>query len=78
MSKGSPALASDEVAVKVTLELPDALFERSALEAKIVVPKEAVSQPVITADVVDNVQDIIKKNTGFDVKLEIVEKEKEE
>lgn len=77
MSKGTPKLDADEVAVKVNLELPDALFDKPSLEAKIVVPKEAVSKPVITADVIDNVQDIIKQNTGFEVRLEVVEKEEE-
>lgn len=75
MSKGVPSLDADEVAVKINLELPDALFDKPSLEAKIVVPKEAVSKPVISADVIDNVQDIIKQNTGFDVRLELIEKE---
>lgn len=75
MTKSSPALASNEVAVKVMLELPDAIFEKPTFEAKVVVPKDAISKPVIEAEVVDNVQDIIKQNTGFDVKLEVVEPE---
>lgn len=78
MSKGSPKLDSDEVAVLVSIELPDALFEKPSLQASIVVPKEAVSKPVIEAAVIDNVQDIIKQNTGFEVKLEVVEKDNEE
>lgn len=78
MTKESPALASNEVAIKVVLTLPDAIFDKPTFEAKIEVPNEAVSQPVITAEVIDNVQEIIKQNTGFEVKLEVVEKDKEE
>lgn len=78
MTVGSPALASNEVAVKVVLTLPDAIFEKPAFEAKVIVPDEAVSKPVISAEVIDNVQDIIKQNTGFEVKLEVVEKDSEE
>ena len=78
MTMNSPALKSDEVAVKVSIELPDALFERTALQANIKVPNDVVSQPVITADVIDNVQEIIKQNTGFDVKLQIIDKEEAE
>ena len=73
MTVGTPALASNEVAVKVVLTLPDAIFDKPAFEAKVVVPEEAVSKPVITAEVIDNVQEIIKQNTGFEVKLEVVE-----
>lgn len=77
ITKGSPALASNEVAVKVLIELPDNIFERLALQAKIIVPNEALSQPVITAEVKDNVQEIIKQNTGFDVRLEVIEPEQQ-
>ncbi len=73
MTVGSPALQANEVAVKISLELPDAIFDKPAFEAKVVVPDAAVSKPIISADVIDNVQDIIKQNTGFEVKLEVVE-----
>lgn len=72
MTKGTPALDRNEIAVKVSIEIPDAIFERPALTATIKVPDTAVSKPVIEAEVIDNVQDIIKQNTGFDVKLEVV------
>ena len=75
MSKGNPKLDTDEVAVMVSIELPDALFDKPSLQANIVVPIEAVSKPIISAEVIDNVQDIIKQNTGFEVKLQIVDKE---
>lgn len=76
MTKESPALASNEVAVKVILEMPDGIFDKPAFEAQINIPEEAITKPVISAEVIDNVQDIIKQNTGFEVKLEVVEKDK--
>lgn len=75
ITKNKPSLDYDEVAVKVELEIPDAMFEKPALEAKIVIPKEAVLSPVISADVINNVEDIILQNTGFEVKLQVIEKE---
>ena len=75
LTQGSPALAADEVAVKVTLEIPDAAFEKPAFEAKIFVPDEAVSAPVIEAQVIDNVREMIKQGTGFDVRLEVVDRD---
>lgn len=78
LTKGSPALAANEIAVKVAIEIPDEIFDKPALTAQITVPKEAVSKPVIAAEVIDNVQDIIKQNTGFEVKLEVIEKEDED
>lgn len=75
VTKGTPALASNEVAVKVVLVLPDAIFDKPAFEAKVTIPEAAVSKPVIEADVIDNVEEIIKKNTGFEVKLIAVTEE---
>ncbi len=77
VTKSTPALASNEIAMKVDIVLPDAVFDKPAFSAKIVVPEDAVSQPVITAEVIDNVQEIIKQNTGFEVKLTLVEADEE-
>lgn len=78
LTKGNPALASNEIAVKVSLEIPDAIFDKPSLEAQITIPEDAVSKPVIEASVIDNVQEIIKQNTGFEVKLEVVNEQEEE
>lgn len=75
MTKSSPALAPNEIAVKVVLEIPDAIFEKPTLEANIVVPETAVNKPVITAETIDNVEQIIKQNTGFSVTLAVVEQD---
>lgn len=74
MTKSNPALASNEVAVKISIEVPDEIFEKPALQAEIVIPQGIVPKPVITAEVIDNVQDIIKQNTGFEVKLEVIDR----
>lgn len=75
VTKTRPGLDHNEIAVKINLELPDALFTKPTLEAKVVVSEKAVSQPVIEADVIDNVEQIIKDQTGFNVKLAVVTEE---
>lgn len=77
LTQKSPALASNEIAVKIRLQLPDAIFEKPAFEAKVVVPDSAISKPIIEADVIDNVEQIIKQNTGFEVKLTMVDTNEE-
>lgn len=72
-----PNLDADEVAVKVVLELPEALFDKPTLQANIEVPEEAVTKPVIEAEVIDNIEEIIKQNTGFEVRLGVVSNEQE-
>lgn len=78
MTRNNPAIASNEIAVKVSIDIPEAIFNKPSLEAKITVPESSVSQPVIDAVVVNDIQEIIKQNTGFDVKLEVIDNSKEE
>lgn len=78
MSIETPTLKPDEVAVKVTLSLPDVVFTKPALEAKVTVPESAVSQPIINKETIDNVEQIIKQQTGFSVKLEAITEEENE
>lgn len=70
--KTSPALEFNEIAMKLDIEIPDEIFDKPQLQASIKVPKEAVSQPVIDSEIIDNVEQIIKTQTGFSVKLQLV------
>jgi hypothetical protein len=64
---------SGEVAIKVTVNVPDALFERPQLQARIVVPDSAVSKPVIDATVLDNIQQVLNQQLGLDIRVSLVE-----
>jgi hypothetical protein len=75
LTKTSPALDHDEIAIKVSLEVPEELLTKPQLHAKVTVPEEAVSKPIIEADVIDNVESIIAEQTGFNVRLEAVTEE---
>lgn len=66
---GKPTVTRDEVAVKVSVELPVSLFQRPQLEARITVPEHAVTPLEIGLDIRDNIEQLISKSTGFDVKL---------
>jgi hypothetical protein len=72
VTKSNPSLDYNEVALRLNLELPDELFTKPRLEATIAIPKDAVSAPVIEAEVVDNVEQIIKQQTGFEVRLQVI------
>lgn len=69
VSVNKPAVSSDEIAVKVAIELPSTLFQRPSLEARITVPDRAVQPPNISLEVIDDIERMIHQNTGFDVKL---------
>jgi hypothetical protein len=73
LTNKSPSLVSGEVAIKVTVNVPDALFERPQLQARIVVPDSAVSKPVIDATVLDNIQQVLNQQLGLDIRVSVVD-----
>jgi hypothetical protein len=75
LSLKNPALKSGEVAIKVNVVVPEALFVKPQLEAKVIIPESAVSKPVIDATVLDNVREIMEQQTGLDVSVRLVENE---
>lgn len=73
-SQGPPrSIGVDEVAMKINLELPNALFTKPQLEASLTVPNEAVNKEVLTPQVTDNIAQAIKQSTGLDMVIRIVD-----
>ena len=69
LTKTKPHTAKDEIAVKLDIEIPDALYFRPTLEAKISVADNASYGAVISTEVTDNIAEIIKQQTGFTVHI---------
>ena len=68
----SPALESHEIAIKVSLDVPDALFTKPQLEASIAIPSDSIAAPVIEADVIDNIKEIVSKELGVDLSIGLI------
>jgi len=68
-----PRLAADEVAMQLTIRVPDALFRRPQLEAAITVPADQVSRPTIDAQVLDNIRAELVRQLGVDLRIAVVE-----
>jgi hypothetical protein len=77
LTNKAPALDSGEVAIRVTVTVPDALFTRPILQASINVPEVAVSKPVIDATVLDNIKESLTQQFGLDVRVALVENDRE-
>jgi len=75
ITKGRPALDADEIAMMLDISLPDALFRKPRLEARIDIPEEAAQAEVITSEVVGNVQEAIESATGLTVVVNVVKEE---
>lgn len=72
-AKHSPALNSGEVAIRLDLSLPGALFVKPMLEAKVIVPEDRVTPMVLEAQVIENVREAIAQQTGMHVTVALVE-----
>lgn len=72
-----PRMAGNEFAVKLVLDVPDALFSRPILVAKMAISKEAIPKSSITPTITDNVEKLIKEATGLEMRVSIVEHENE-
>jgi hypothetical protein len=73
LASGLPALAKGEVAIKLSVDVPAAMFLTPQIQAKVIIPENSVSAPVIDATVLDNVREVLEQRTGFDVSVSVVE-----
>lgn len=75
LSNKNPALKAGEVAIKISVAIPSGLFERPQIQAKIVIPENSITPKVLDATVLDNVREVLEAQTGFDVRVSIVDSE---
>jgi len=75
ITKSKPNINLDEVSVLLDISIPDELFTKPRLEAKIDVPVEAANPEKIDANVIENVQEAIKSVTGLDFRVNLINEE---
>lgn len=77
VTANKPALDADEIAVHLLMEIPDALFWRPTIEARVIVPPEAAPPLQIDATVLEQVGEAIRQATGLQVVLSVAPPEEE-
>lgn len=75
LTQSKPNLTSDEIAIKLDINVPDELFRKPRLEAKIDIPKEAAGPDKITSEVVENVKEAIESATGLTFSINVIKEE---
>lgn len=73
VTKNKPALEPDEIAVHLVMQIPDALFWRPTIEARVVIPPDSAPPTTIDAEIVEQVGDAIRNATGLQVILSVAE-----
>jgi len=67
-----PKLKGNQVALRLEIDLPRALFTRPTLQARMVIPDEAVPAVKISPEVTDNISRIIKESTGLTMSVNVI------
>lgn len=68
--KSKPSLNWDEIAVKVAIEIPDELFKRPVIEAKIEI--KDVPNNAYDPEIVVNTVDLIEQQTGAKINFQVI------
>ena len=76
-TKSRIGLDWNEIAVKVSLDIPDELFKRLILEAKIEVGKDIVPKPQ-PVELILNTKELIEESTGAKINFKVVPYEESE
>ncbi len=77
LTAGKPSMACDEVSILLEINLPEELFRKPRLEAKIDIPKEAAGPDTINSKVVENVKEAIETATGLTFAINVIKEEVE-
>lgn len=73
-----PKVQTDEVAIYIEIEVPNGLFEKPRLIAKMKIPDSVVTSKEVNADVTDNIEEAIMAATGLEMHVSIINPPKEE
>lgn len=73
LTKSLPALKVGEIALSLSVKLPETLFKKPSLRASIEIPESAVSAPVIDSTVVDNIREVVSQQLGVDLTIAVVD-----
>ena len=68
----TPKVNAGEIAILMSLELPEALFQKPKFTAKIAIPEGAVAGPVLEAQVVNDIVEAVRAETGLHLTIQQV------
>lgn len=76
LAEREPNMDGKEIALHLQIEIPEALFKRPYLQAKMKLPDELVPKLSITPEITTNLERIIKERTGLEMVVRVSEHDK--
>lgn len=74
-SKNKPSTGPGEIAIQVTMDLPESYFIQPEISAKITLPDVDGQRPAVTVDMEKRMAEELKKSLGIVVRFEQAEQE---
>lgn len=72
VTKQKPSLRPNEIAIELAISLPKVLFSRPALTATIDIDEADVSSKELSAEMVQNIQKVVRQQLGIDMAVQLV------
>ena len=72
ITANKPTLNSDEITILMHFSIPDSLFEKPHLHAKITIPESAAAESIITEEIVESARDAVQQAIGMDLEVRVV------
>lgn len=73
LTQTTPNLSAREIAVKLSIEIPNSFFERPSLSATIKLPDALLGSSQVTATVAGDIEKLVRETTGMDISVQLVE-----
>jgi len=66
-------MPANSIAIKLNLDIPNAIFQKPQLSATIKIDESQISKPVIDAQVLDNIQETLSQQLGIEMQVNLIE-----
>ncbi len=73
MTKNVPSTDADEIAIKINVTVPAALFNKPTISIVAQIPDDTAIAQEISAEVLDNIREVAEQCIGGRVEVQVVE-----
>lgn len=72
LTSKSPALQAHEIAIKLSINIPDEMFKKPTLTATFDIPKDSIKPTEISQIQIDSIQEAVTKELGVSLDINLV------
>lgn len=73
VAKRRPSIKTNEVAISLAIEIPDRLFDRPQLQARVTIPESEIRPNQFSAESIAHLEQVIRDETELNITINVVE-----